>query len=337
MAPEQVLGHEIDARADLYGAGVVLYRLLTGQLPFAAENTIAVVQKQVADDPAPLHVHRNDLPEWCETIVQRALAKSPDARFQTADDFRAALRAAAGLPPDLPATVDTPLRVVPVPVQPTPVSPAVPKTVVTGRPSTAALRRAQAGRAKRRKPWLARPALAIVGIATGMLLVFVIWGPGLARLQSTYSAAFRAADDAEPPSGPVSYAARVLIGSGPGQRDMRCRLMLGEKGVRVASDDRRSTLHEVSYDHVRAISYSHGFDPMWTGPSGPTVVVRANNGTLGSLGIFVQRDWVSLRTTNPDAEFIVLRFDDEGRARRAVGVLEKRTRVRADYVTLRGR
>jgi hypothetical protein len=337
MAPEQVLGDPIDARADLYGAGVVLYRLLTGQLPFAAENTIAVIQKQVSDDPAPLHVHRSDLPPWCETIVQRALAKSPDARFQTAEEFRAALQAAAGLPADLPASRDTPLRVVPVPVEPTPVSAPVAKTVVTARPSTRTLRRTQAGRAKRRRPWLARPALAIVGIATGMLLVFVLWGPGVTRLQSTYSAAFPIADEAEPPSGPVSYAARLLIGSGPEQRDVRCRLVLGEKGVRVASDDRRSTLHEVSYDHVRAISYSHGFDPMWTGPSGPTAVVRANNGTLGSLGIFVRRDWVSLRTTNPDAEFIVLRFDDEGRARRAVGVLEKRSRIRADYVTLRGR
>jgi hypothetical protein len=64
-------------------------------------------------------------------------------------------------------------------------------------------------------------------------------------------------------------------------------------------------------------------------------VVRATNGTLGSFGIFVERDWVSVRTTNPDAEFVVLRFDDAVQARRIVAALEKRTRVRADFVSLR--
>jgi serine/threonine-protein kinase len=93
MPPEQVLGHRLDGRADLYAVGVVFYRLLTGTLPFDADTTVEMVQKQIADAPAPLCVHREGLPAWCEAIVQRALAKSSAERFQTAEEFRQALRA----------------------------------------------------------------------------------------------------------------------------------------------------------------------------------------------------------------------------------------------------
>ena len=95
MAPEQVLGHEIDGRADLYSVGVVLYRLLSGQLPFKAETAISMVQMQITEAPTPLATFRPDLPAWCATIAQRALAKFPADRFQSAEEFRAALSAAA--------------------------------------------------------------------------------------------------------------------------------------------------------------------------------------------------------------------------------------------------
>ena len=94
MAPEQVLGGEIDGRADLYAVGVVLYRLLSGQLPFSADTAIAMVQKQVNDSPIPIAQFQPDLPAWCARVLTRALAKSPGDRFQTADEFRTALLAA---------------------------------------------------------------------------------------------------------------------------------------------------------------------------------------------------------------------------------------------------
>ena len=62
MSPEQVLGGEIDGRADLYAMGVVLYRLLTGQLPFKADSGIAMVQKQIHDPPTPVRQLRTELP-----------------------------------------------------------------------------------------------------------------------------------------------------------------------------------------------------------------------------------------------------------------------------------
>ena len=94
MAPEQVLGREIDGRADLYSVGVVLYRLLTGKLPFNADTAISMVQMQISEPPTPILTFRPDLPAWCSAIVDRALSKSPSNRFQSAEEFRGALAAA---------------------------------------------------------------------------------------------------------------------------------------------------------------------------------------------------------------------------------------------------
>jgi hypothetical protein len=98
MPPEQVLGQEVDGRADLYAVGVVFYRMMTGALPFTAETAMGMLQQQILETPLPMHRHRPGLPDWCEPLVQRALAKSPADRFQTAEDFREALARAAGLP-----------------------------------------------------------------------------------------------------------------------------------------------------------------------------------------------------------------------------------------------
>jgi serine/threonine-protein kinase len=97
MPPEQVLGQEVDGRADLYSVGVVFYRLLTAALPFNAETALAMMQRQILEPPTPLHAHRQDLPEWCDAIVQRVLAKSADDRFQTAEAFREELRRSTGV------------------------------------------------------------------------------------------------------------------------------------------------------------------------------------------------------------------------------------------------
>lgn len=91
MSPEQVLAHEIDGRADLYAMGVVLYRMLTGQLPFKADSGIAMAQKQMYDQPTPVRQLRMELPAAAEDIITRALAKRPEDRFQNADQFKAAL------------------------------------------------------------------------------------------------------------------------------------------------------------------------------------------------------------------------------------------------------
>src|SRR4051812_24998543 len=91
MSPEQVLGREIDGRADLYAMGVVLFRLLTSELPFKAESGIAMAQRQLHDPPTPIRDVRRELPEACDEILTRALAKGASERFQSADEFKSAL------------------------------------------------------------------------------------------------------------------------------------------------------------------------------------------------------------------------------------------------------
>jgi len=98
MSPEQVLGWEIDGRTDLYAMGVVVFRLLTGQLPFKADSGIAMAQKQINEPPTPARQLRTELSSEVEEVLRRALAKPPGDRYQTADSFKAALSAVIGAP-----------------------------------------------------------------------------------------------------------------------------------------------------------------------------------------------------------------------------------------------
>jgi len=123
MAPEQVLGNEIDARTDLYAIGVVFYYLISKKLPFKGDTPIAMAQSRINNHPTPLATAREGLPPWIEPVIDRALARDPKDRFQSADQFREALRRGlAGLPmevltsgsvpPELIAT--TPPRALPI-------------------------------------------------------------------------------------------------------------------------------------------------------------------------------------------------------------------------------
>lgn len=98
MSPEQVLGWEIDGRADIYAMGVVLFRLLTGQLPFKAESGIAMAHKQINDPPTPVRQLRTELSWEIEEVLECALAKPPGDRYQTAEAFKAALSAVVDVP-----------------------------------------------------------------------------------------------------------------------------------------------------------------------------------------------------------------------------------------------
>ncbi|HET6550653.1 MAG TPA: PASTA domain-containing protein [Solirubrobacter sp.] len=98
LSPEQAEGRPVDRRSDLYSAGIVLYELLTGRLPFDGEAPVSIAIKQINERPAPPSQLRPGLPPALEAVVLRALEKDPAQRFQSADEFIAALEAARRAP-----------------------------------------------------------------------------------------------------------------------------------------------------------------------------------------------------------------------------------------------
>jgi len=91
MSPEQVQGHPLDFRSDLYSLGAVMYEMLCGQRPFRAGGLGKLLRQVVQSTPEPLREVRPELPEELEAIVGRALEKDPDHRFRNGAEFAASL------------------------------------------------------------------------------------------------------------------------------------------------------------------------------------------------------------------------------------------------------
>jgi eukaryotic-like serine/threonine-protein kinase len=94
LSPEQAQGQPVDARADLYSIGIVLYELLTGALPFDAESPVTIALKQISEDPVPPMRLNPAVTPALDAVVMRALRKQPGERFQDADEFILALESA---------------------------------------------------------------------------------------------------------------------------------------------------------------------------------------------------------------------------------------------------
>jgi eukaryotic-like serine/threonine-protein kinase len=93
MAPEQFLGHTLDERCDIHAAGIILYQLLTGESPFADPHGFAMTNVLEVMPPPPSQA-KSGVPAAFDSVVARALAKSPGRRFASARAFRDALREA---------------------------------------------------------------------------------------------------------------------------------------------------------------------------------------------------------------------------------------------------
>jgi ABC-type oligopeptide transport system substrate-binding subunit/class 3 adenylate cyclase/predicted Ser/Thr protein kinase len=111
IAPEQIEGGPVDARADVYSLGCVLFECLTGMPPFAREGDLQVVFAHVNDPPPAATAMRPELPAAVDDVVRTALAKAPDDRFSTAGELIAALGEALAVAP--PAIAPSARRSIP--------------------------------------------------------------------------------------------------------------------------------------------------------------------------------------------------------------------------------
>lgn len=118
MSPEQAQGEELDRRSDIYSLALILYELMTGQLPFEAKTPLDMMKAHVKDPPIPLsqRVPGLKFSAELEATIAKALAKKPDDRYATAADFAEALRGclresaepvSSGAPPQAPAAALT--------------------------------------------------------------------------------------------------------------------------------------------------------------------------------------------------------------------------------------
>ncbi|MFD3619575.1 serine/threonine-protein kinase [Streptomyces sp. NPDC058676] len=101
VAPEQISGRPVDGRCDVYGLACVVYETLAGRPPFRRDDDMALLWAHQYDEPPPLTESRPDLAHHLDTVFAKALAKSPDDRYDTCLTFVAALRGApaVGHPP----------------------------------------------------------------------------------------------------------------------------------------------------------------------------------------------------------------------------------------------
>lgn len=114
MAPEQIAGRRIDHRADIFALGVVLYEALTGVPPFAGDDLNAILFQVASVTPPPPSAVNAAVPAMLDLVLAKALAKDPEARYQTAREMAADMRASLGRvrePPARQPTADATTRI----------------------------------------------------------------------------------------------------------------------------------------------------------------------------------------------------------------------------------
>jgi eukaryotic-like serine/threonine-protein kinase len=118
LSPEQAKGSPVDQTSDLYSVGIVLYELVTGAVPFTGDTPVEIAMKHLSAIPDPPSSHRAEIPLELDKVVQRALAKDPHERYQTAEEMDADLARVAGGGSVSPATEEAATAIISRPPPP---------------------------------------------------------------------------------------------------------------------------------------------------------------------------------------------------------------------------
>jgi len=203
MSPEQARGNELDGRSDLFSVGCVLYEMIAGKRAFRGESITGLIFKVITEEPPALKELRPDVPDAMAKIVAKAMAKTPEARYQTGREFADALLAFTnqGAMPTMrqtetptesmpempglqtmqadPTLASAPTRVAPPPPIPrapaAPVSPPAPPRASSA-PRAAAMGEASTGRPTRAKSGGAGPLIALLGVGALALTGIAVGG-----------------------------------------------------------------------------------------------------------------------------------------------------------------
>jgi serine/threonine-protein kinase len=186
MSPEQAEGLPGDNRSDIYSLGIVLFEALTGSVPFQGDTPLSVLMKQVSSAPPPALSLNPDLPPAIEAVVNKALAKDPNDRYQKASDLALALQEVFGEAAAEPAaaveagaveepTLQVTRQITPPPPSAGEATRAAEPTLVTEAEAGLTIPPAPARRARAKIPrqvMIPALALAVVAVAVGGFLLF---------------------------------------------------------------------------------------------------------------------------------------------------------------------
>jgi hypothetical protein len=243
MAPEQVTGKDVDGRADIFAAGVVLYELLCSHRPFEGESPTVVMMKIVNEEPQPITKFVSDLPPALVAAVMKALSREPARRFPHAGDFGAELRllrlsAERGSDTviaereDLAQTIFIP-SAADASVNPPPAAPAAPDplahaTLTPGGPPTSTV---VIGGGSRLSTWLAVAGLGLAAVAVAIALTGR--NPVTTVTSQIAPAATGAPATPSTPAAPAAAPDRVKLVSDP----EGARIVVGGNEVGVTPGD----------------------------------------------------------------------------------------------------
>jgi serine/threonine-protein kinase len=182
LSPEQARGTEVDQRSDLYSLGVVLYELLTGQTPFDGDTPVEIAMKHLSATPRPPSQIRRDVPRDLDMVVMRALAKDPEARYQTADEMEADLERVLRGATVAAATTDAATQIMR--------APAVAAATMTAPAGAAVVEEEVVEEEERSRPiwpWIVAALFVIAAVIAGVIVWHQLSGGGPQEPVSDYS------------------------------------------------------------------------------------------------------------------------------------------------------